>query len=84
VACFLSNIRWYFIFLVEAFNPCHGKEPRRKYMSTNPRDSMSSRLLCSIPKCVLIDAYLAVPVRFLPLISKEEAKRLEISNERVK
>jgi len=35
-------------------------------MSTKPSDSMSSRRLCSMPKCVLIDAYRAVPVKFFP------------------
>ena len=32
-----------------------------KYMRMYPRLSMSSLLLCSIPKCVLMLAYLAVP-----------------------
>lgn len=32
---------------------------------TYPKDSRSSRRLCSIPMCVLMEAYLAVPVRFL-------------------
>lgn len=32
---------------------------------TYPRDSRSSRLLCSIPIWVLMEAYRAVPVRFL-------------------
>ena len=47
-------------------SPCQGNEPRRKYISTNPKLCMSSRRLCSAPKWVLIDAYLAVPVKFLP------------------
>ena len=35
-------------------------------MRTKPSDSMSSRRLCSMPRCVLMDAYRAVPVRFFP------------------
>ena len=35
-----------------------------------PRDSISSLLLCSIPKWVLIEAYRAVPVKFLPWIHR--------------
>merc|ERR1719398_250467 len=34
-------------------------------MRTYPRLSMSSRRDCSIPRWALIEAYLAVPVRFL-------------------
>jgi hypothetical protein len=49
VACFRSKIRWYFCFLVLALSPCHGNEPRRKYIKTNPRLSISSLLLCSTP-----------------------------------
>ncbi len=30
---------------------CQGKEPRKKYMSTKPRLSRSSRRLCSMPTC---------------------------------
>lgn len=44
---------------------CHGTDPRRKYISTYPNDSMSSLRDCSIPRCVLMDAYRAVPVKFL-------------------
>ena len=52
--------------IILTLNPCHGKEPRKKYIKTKPKLSISSLLLCSIPKCVLIDAYRAVPVKFLP------------------
>ncbi len=45
--------------------PCHGKNPCTKYSKTYPTASKSSLRLCSIPKCALIDAYLAVPVKFL-------------------
>lgn len=34
-------------------------------VTTHPRDSRSSLRLCSIPMWVLMDAYRAVPVRFL-------------------
>lgn len=50
-----------------ALKPYHGKDPRKKYKKTFPNDSRSSLLLYSIPKCVLILAYLAVPVK--PLFS---------------
>jgi hypothetical protein len=36
--------------------PCQGKEPRKKYINTKPKLSMSSRRLCSIPRCVLMEA----------------------------
>lgn len=45
--------------------PCHGKNPCTKYSKTYPTASKSSLRLCSMPKCALIDAYLAVPVKFL-------------------
>ena len=41
-----------------------------KYMRMYPRLSMSSLLLCSIPRWVLIEAYRAVPVRFLFSLKK--------------
>ena len=65
VDIFFSEIFSYFCFFVAAFSPCHGSDPRRKYINTYPSDSRSSRRDCSIPRCVLIDAYRAVPVRFL-------------------
>ena len=30
----VSQIRWYFCFLVLARNPCHGRLPRLKYINT--------------------------------------------------
>ena len=57
--------RSYFCCFVAARRPCHGRVPVTKYINMYPRDSMSSLLLCSIPRCVLMLAYLAVPVRFL-------------------
>ena len=47
VDIFFSLILSYFCRLVAAFNPCHGKLPLRKYMSTYPNDSISSLRLCS-------------------------------------
>lgn len=44
-------------------SPCQGRDPLLKYMRTLPRDSMSSLLLCSIPRWALMLAYLAVPER---------------------
>lgn len=61
VDIFFSEMRSYFCLLVAAFSPCHGSDPRLKYIKTYPRDSKSSLLDCSIPKCVFILAYLAVP-----------------------
>ena len=34
VVIFFSMMRSYFCFFVAALRPCHGSEPRRKYMST--------------------------------------------------
>lgn len=34
VTIFFSLIRSYFCRLVTAFKPCHGKEPRLKYINT--------------------------------------------------
>ena len=34
VDIFFSLIFSYFCFLVAAFRPCQGREPRRKYMTT--------------------------------------------------
>lgn len=48
-----------------AFNPCHGNDPLKKYIKTYPSDSKSSLRLCSTPTWVLMEAYLAVPVKFL-------------------
>ena len=48
VDIFFSLILSYFCRLVAAFNPCHGKLPLRKYMSTYPNDSISSLRLCSV------------------------------------
>jgi hypothetical protein len=47
VVIFFSMMRSYFCFLVAAFRPCHGREPRQKYNITYPSDSMSSRRDCS-------------------------------------
>lgn len=58
VDIFFSLIFSYFCFLVAALRPCQGKHPRLKYISTYPRDSMSSRLACSMPKWAFIEAYL--------------------------
>ena len=62
VDSFFSDILSYFWRLVAALSPCQGKLPRLKYIKTYPSDSRSSRRDCSIPKWVLIDAYLAVPI----------------------
>lgn len=62
VARFVSPIFWYRSFSVSALSPCHGNEPRRKYMNMWPSASKSSRRDCSLPMWVLIDMYLAVPV----------------------
>lgn len=48
VDIFFSLMRSYFCLLVAAFSPCHGSEPRLKYMRTYPNDSRSSRLDCSV------------------------------------
>lgn len=63
VDIFFSEIRSYFCRFVAAFNPCHGNEPLLKYIKTYPNDSKSSLRDCSIPKCVFILAYLAVPIK---------------------
>ncbi len=47
VDTFFSKIFSYFCFFVAAFRPCHGKEPRKKYINTYPIDSKSSRRDCS-------------------------------------
>jgi hypothetical protein len=47
VLCFFSPIFSYFCLFVAAFNPCHGRPPRRKYMNTWPSPSRSSRRDCS-------------------------------------
>ena len=39
--------------------------PLRKYMNMCPRASRSSLLDCSLPRCVLMLMYRAVPVRLL-------------------
>ena len=63
-----SLIFLYFSSLFRAFRPYHGSSPLRRYKSTYPAPSKSSLLLYSIPKCVLAEAYLAVPVKlFLSL-----------------
>jgi hypothetical protein len=36
--------------------PCQGSDPRRKYINTNPKLSMSSLRLCSMPRWVLMEA----------------------------
>lgn len=65
VARFVSPIFWYRSFSVSALSPCHGNEPRRKYMNMWPSASKSSRRDCSLPMWVFIDMYLAVPVNDL-------------------
>lgn len=68
VVIFLFFIKSYFALTVVAFIFCQGKIPRRKYIKIYPIDSMSSRLLCSNPLCVPIEAYLAVPVNSFPYL----------------
>lgn len=65
VASFFYVILSYFSFLLFAFRFCQGRLPFRKYINTYMRLSRSSLLPCSIPICVFIEAYRAVPVRFL-------------------
>lgn len=65
VARFVSPIFWYLSFSVSALRPCHGNEPRKKYMNMWPSASKSSRRDCSFPIWVLIDIYRAVPVNDL-------------------
>jgi hypothetical protein len=48
----VSPIFWYRSFSVSAFSPCHGSEPRRKYINIWPSASRSSRLDCSAKKHV--------------------------------
>lgn len=62
VARFVSPIFWYRSLSVSAFKPCHGSDPLRKYINIWPKASKSSRLDCSLPICVFIDIYRAVPV----------------------
>lgn len=47
VALFVSPIFWYLSLSVSAFKPCHGNEPRKKYINICPKASRSSRLDCS-------------------------------------
>lgn len=54
VDIFFSLILSYFCRLVAAFRPCQGKLPRRKYMNTQPSDSMSSRRLCSVIHIIML------------------------------
>jgi len=53
----------YFSSRPRAGRPCQGSSPRRKYHITYPIASISSLRLYSIPRCVFILAYLAVPVK---------------------
>ena len=60
-----------FLYFSSLFLPgkfYQGREPRKKYNMTWPMVSRSSRLDYSFPMCVASEAYLAVPVRFLPSI----------------
>jgi len=66
VDIFLSAILSYLSFLLSALRPYQGNYPLKKYINTYPIASKSSLLLYSIPKCVLIEAYRAVPVNDLP------------------
>jgi hypothetical protein len=65
VTAFFILIYSYFSSFVLAGSPCHGNEPLRKYSKTIPIYSKSSLRAYSIPRWVLRDAYLAVPVRDL-------------------
>ncbi len=65
VLTFFSLILSYLSFLVFPYNPYHGKDPLRKYTNMSPIDSKSSLLDYSMPKWVLTEAYLAVPVKDL-------------------
>ena len=64
--CFFSMMSLYFLDADLALRPCQGRPPLRKYMSTYPMDSRSSRRDCSTPRWLLMLAYLGVPVRLLP------------------
>ena len=73
VVSFFSLMRSYFSRLVLAFNPCQGSIPLKKYMMTYPMLSISSlhamfyeEVPCYMPRWVLMEAYRAVPVKFLP------------------
>lgn len=68
VDIFFSIIILYLVLVSFAFIFCQGSIPRSKYMTTQPIDSTSSLLDCYIPICVLILAYLAVPVNYLPYL----------------
>ena len=62
----VSFILLYLSLMFLALRPCQGRFPLKKYINTCPKLSMSSLLDYSIPKCVCIEAYLAVPVRPFP------------------
>lgn len=47
IALFVSPIFSYFCLFVGAFSPCHGSDPRKKYIKTWPKASRSSRRDCS-------------------------------------
>jgi hypothetical protein len=68
VLSFLSRIFSYFSFLVLAGSPYQGREPLLKYNKTKARDSKSSLLDYSIPKCVLTEAYLKILIYFIKQI----------------
>lgn len=63
---FFYMIILYFCLVLFAFIFCHGNIPLKKYINTYPIDYISSLRDCYIPICVDIDAYLAVPVNYLP------------------
>ena len=69
VSFFFSHIFLYLSSFLLTFNPCQGRLPLMKYIIIYPILSKSSLLLCSHPLKALIDAYLAVPVNFFPLIN---------------
>ena len=78
VLILVSIIFFNFSALVYAIRFCQGSIPLRKYSKTYPTLSTSSLLLCSRPTWVLIEAYLAVPVKFLPVLGAMWIPSLDI------
>lgn len=67
--CYLiSQILVFSSCLFLHFCPCQGRDPLSKYKRTYARVSRSSLLDCSTPRWVLIETYLAVPVRPFPTL----------------
>jgi hypothetical protein len=50
--CLLLQIELRLLFSDMVLSPCHGREPRMKYIMTYPRDSISSRQDCSLKESV--------------------------------